>query len=293
MRAAQCLMPGLGRSSRACATLVAAWACGAIAIQGCGVLVSSDCAQKAVCMEDAGAMSDVTRPPTMDTGFTSPEAQSDVAKEQGTEVVPDAARDTGAREAATDGPLDSGVDSGPDAAVDTGVDATMDVSTDTGQDTGQDTGGGQGPRCLASDGSFFFCSANEHCCVNGPTHVASCATSCDADAGLYAVDCPGATGAGGCGSQICCGTIAFSGGVVPNCIASQLTSSCADTCASSPGYPGGAGQCLGRSTIRYCTAAADCANEPNGNTSCCNFGTQNPLNWCVPPAAIDWNSCLQ
>ena len=237
-------------------------------------------------------MNDVTRPPVPESGPT-PEARADVAKEQGVEVTPDAAKDMGAHEAATDAQVDSGLDSAAEAPVDTGVDATVDVGVDTGQDTGVDTGQEAaivpGPRCVDSDGGFFFCAQGEHCCVNGPTRAATCATSCAS--GTYAVDCPGGTGAGGCGSQFCCGTITFNGGVVPNCNASQLTSSCVDSCNSMAGYPGQGG-CTGTSTIRYCTAAADCMGEPNGNTSCCNFGALNPLNWCVPPTALLYNYCL-
>jgi hypothetical protein len=239
-------------------------------------------------------MIDVARPP-VDVGFASPEAQGDVAKDQSVEPLPDAAKD-GPRETAADAAMDAGVDSRTVTGVNEGIDATNDTVQETGPEASPETGIAQGPRCLASDGGFDFCNANEHCCVNGPARTASCATSCDADAGLYAVDCPGAAGPGGCGSQVCCGTIVFNGGVVPNCIATQLTSACVDSCNGDTVSPGASGVCAGRFTVRYCTSAADCMNDPNGNTSCCNFGSPpSPLNWCISPVStvsLGANMCL-
>jgi hypothetical protein len=241
-------------------------------------------------------MIDVTSPPDFDSSFAGPEIQGDVAKEQGVGTPPDSARDAGTGEGATNGEMDSG----SDAAVDAGADAANDAYNDAGQNTGNDAGlesaTGSGPRCLASDGGFYFCNAGEHCCVNAPTRAASCSTSCDSNAGLYAVDCPGASGAGGCGSQICCGAIVFNGGAVPNCTATQLTSACVDSCDAGSVSPGSTGVCTGRFAIRFCTAAADCASDPNGNTSCCNFGNpRSPVNWCISPlstARLGANSCL-
>jgi hypothetical protein len=244
-------------------------------------------------------MIDVTRPPGLDSSFANPETQAVVSKEQGDATPPDAAGETGARETAPDGGVDSIADSGTDAPLDAGIDVANDTGNDAGQDAGsdagQDSGTPLGPRCLAGDGSFYFCNAGEHCCVNAPIHAASCATSCDPNAGLYAVDCPGASGAGGCGSQICCGAIIFNGGAVPNCIATELNSACVDTCDAGSVAPGSTGVCAGRFAIRFCTAAADCADDPNGNTSCCNFGNPpSPVNWCVNPlstAQLGANSC--
>jgi hypothetical protein len=246
-------------------------------------------------------MVDVTNPPRFDSGFASPQTEADVAMEQGGGAPHDAVEDVAAPEAAMTAEMESGVDSGADAVVDAGTDVAYDAGSDAAQEAtndaaGQDSGTEQGPRCLASDGSFYFCAEGEHCCVNAATRAASCATSCDSNSGLHPVDCPGASGDGGCGSRICCGIIVFNGGVVPNCRASRLTSACVDSCDAGIVTPGSTGVCTGAFAIRFCTAAADCADDPNGNTSCCNFGNPpSPVNWCVTPLStvqLAANSCL-
>jgi hypothetical protein len=236
-------------------------------------------------------MDDATSPPDLDTGFANSEPAGEGASERDTRPSPDAAEDVDAQEATADRQVEASTDSEAHGDGDVAADATADAGSDAGADARNDVEVGTGPRCLATDGGFDFCNAGEHCCAN-TDRVAACAASCDAPSGFYPVDCPGASGAGGCGSQICCGTLVFDGGAIPNCSASQLTSACSDSCGDN--FPGTLASCGGSYTIRLCTAAADCAGDPNGDTYCCNFG--NPpsvINWCVASTvALVANSCL-
>jgi hypothetical protein len=147
---------------------------------------------------------------------------------------------------------------------------------------------GVGPDCRAADGGIYTCSAGQHCCVNTSTQASSCAASCAPP--LYAVDCAGASGTNQCGAQTCCGTLVISGGTLPNCTASELTSACTSgTCNDNP--PGGLGACNPAShIIKLCTAVADCAGDANGNTMCCRFSTS-PLYWCVG-SAFGSSACM-
>jgi hypothetical protein len=202
----------------------------------------------------------------------------------------DADAGDGAADAGEDAPGDSGADTGAQDA-----DSGTDTGADAGSDAGQDTGAGLGPVCQRPDGGNYFCSAGQHCCGNSVTRDSVCATACNQGAGYYPIDCPGASGDGGCGPEVCCATLVLDGGTVPNCTAAELTSACVSSC-SNDSPPGTFSMCLGTYTILLCTAAADCAGDPNGNTMCCNFGTPpSPVNWCINPASGDQilaNTCL-
>jgi hypothetical protein len=197
----------------------------------------------------------------------------------GGDAEPDSTGDTGQPEGA--------VESGADAVVDAGADGTADAANDAGQDSGV----GQGPVCQYPDGGIYFCNAGEHCCGNAATRASTCATACDEDAGFNPIDCPGASGDGGCGSLICCATLQLGGGIPPACPPVSLTSSCASSCAGEnpPAL------CGGTSTVRLCTAASDCASD-TPNPHCCNYGSPpSPVNWCVSDLIYNLglqNSCL-
>jgi hypothetical protein len=291
-------MYGLGRLSCTNAMVLIAGACGAIALQGCGVLVPSDCAQRAVCPSERGTTTEMIHPPDLDGAVASSETQNQGAKDNARGASSGATGEAGTRAAATDGGTDASADSGGgEDAADTGLDvANIEVADDTGNDASLDGGTATGPRCFAAYGTSDFCNAGEHCCVNAATRVSNCATSCDPKSGFYAVDCAGASGDGGCGAQTCCGSIVLSGGTVPNCNASMLTSACVDSCSDDRRVPGSTGTCLGQYAIRFCTSAADCAGNPSGNTACCNFGNPpSTVNWCVAPLNTVYNyanSCL-
>lgn len=190
------------------------------------------------------------------------------------------ATDTGADAAADAGPTQgSGVDSGTNAVLDGGVDAAID--------SGPDAGAG-GPQCLTPDGGRSSCNLGEHCCVLASTRTATCAATCDPDAGAYPVDCTGSSAAGQCGSQLCCGTLVLGGGIIPNCSASSLTASCAASCTDTP--PGALSNCTGSYSVRLCNAAADCASD-TGRPSCCSFGSS-PVAWCVDTTTALGGTCL-
>jgi hypothetical protein len=289
----------LSRPLCACAIGIGALASCALAMQGCGVIVSSDCAQRAECSREAeaGPMDVATHPPNPESSFANPETGSEAAREAAG-TPPDATADAGAHDATPDGQLDSGTDSPAEAAGDAGTDVGADAGADAGNDAGSDAGndsamGPPGPRCPAASGGFDSCNTGEHCCVNAPTRATTCAATCDTSAGYYPVDCSGSSGADGCGSQSCCGTLVLDGGPVTNCYVPQLTGSCSDSCNDN--FPATLASCMGSYTVRLCTAGADCAAELNGNTSCCNFGNPpSSFNWCVAATLIGAaNSCVQ
>jgi hypothetical protein len=291
-------MYGLSRPSYADAMVLIVGACGALVLQGCGELVSSDCAERALCPPAVDTTMGIASAPRPDGDVATSEPHNQAAKDNADGRSSDAAWEEGARATAVDGRMDGGLDSAknggaPDSSLDV---ANIDVADETGNDASTDSGIASGPRCFATDGGFEDCNAAEHCCVNAMTRVANCSSSCDSTAGLYAVDCAGASGDRGCGAQICCGSIVLSGGTVPDCTASMLTSACVDSCSGDRRVPGSTGMCLGRYSIRLCAAAADCAGNPNGNTACCNFGNPpSPVNWCVAPlsnVSNYANSCL-
>jgi hypothetical protein len=234
-----------------------------------------------------------TPPPVLDSSLSASETGGEVAGDAiGT--PPDAREAAGAHDATADGGVDSGTDSQSQGDGDAGADVSVDARADAGNDAGNDSAVGPGPRCPASDGGFDSCNASEHCCVYAPTRSATCAATCDTGAGYFPVDCPGASGAGGCGSQSCCGTLVLDGGAVTtDCYVPELTAACSDSCGDN--FPATLATCSGSYTVRLCTAAADCAADPNGNTSCCNFGNPpSSFNWCVAPTLpLLANSCLQ
>jgi hypothetical protein len=291
-------MFGLGRLSCTNARVLVVGACGAIAFQGCGVLVPSDCAQRAVCPPERATATEMIPPPDLDSGVASSDTQNQVAKGNARGASSDVTGEAGARAAATEGGMDARADSGAwENAADTSLElANISVADDTGNDASPDAGTATGPRCFPADATSYFCNADEHCCVNAAIRDSNCATSCDPESGSYAVDCAGASGEGGCGAQVCCGSIVLSGGTVPKCSASVLTSACVDSCNDDRRVPGSTGTCLGQYTIRLCTSAADCAGDPSRNTACCNFGSPpSPVNWCVAPWSPVYNyanSCL-
>ena len=236
-----------------------------------------------------------TRPPGLDSSFPAEigvEAAKEAAgppqeasAETGTHDAPDAVVDS-----ATESAVPDAGDAGPEAANDAGVDAVVEAAPDTGIDSPV---GPPGPSCPAPGGGFNSCKTGEHCCVDAPTRATTCAATCDT--GQYPVDCPGASGPGGCGTQTCCGTLEFDGGPsAANCYVPKLTGNCADSCNDN--FPATLASCRGTYTVQLCTTAADCAGDVAGNIYCCNFG--NPagsFNWCVaatllPPIA---NSCVQ
>jgi hypothetical protein len=238
-------------------------------------------------VEDAGGPDSTA----MDTGGDS--ASTDTGAADAGDAASDTSlTDTGVMDAGADGNVDSGVDTG---MPDSGTDSATEASVDSGIDAAPDTGAGQGPACRAVDGGIYRCNAGQHCCANAMTQASSCATACDADAGTYPVDCAGSTGAGQCGSQLCCGTLVINGGTIPPmCTASQLTAACAPLCGGDAGDnpPAGIGACTPAThTIRLCTAAADCAGDPNGNTRCCSFNG-NPIRWCIDSTNAVLGSCL-
>jgi hypothetical protein len=241
---------------------------------------------------------DVATPlPNLDSSFAKPETAADVAGEIA--PPPDAREAAAIQDATKDGEVDSGTDSplqgDADAGADVSTDADAEASVDAGYDTGSDAGydsnmGPPGPHCPSSGGGLDTCNSGEHCCVNAPTRAATCAATCAG--GTYPVDCPGASGPGGCGSQSCCGTLVFDGGQsTTNCYVPELTAACSDSCNDN--FPAALAACVGTYTVRLCTAAADCAAELNGNIYCCNFGSPpSSFNWCVgaTPAGLA-NSC--
>jgi hypothetical protein len=235
-------------------------------------------------LADTSATDTGTQDSTVDTDVT--DAGADSASEMG-------AADSGGADAGGDAQAEASADAGgdgggQDAAADVGADMGADTAPDAGADAGQDAGVGQGPVCQHPDGGNYFCNAGQHCCANAVTRDSNCAASCDQGAGYYPVDCPGSSGDGGCG------TLVIDGGSIPNCNPTELTSACGTTCNDNP--PSALSGCVGSYTIQLCTAAADCAGNPNGDTYCCNFGTPpSPVNWCVSQAIYLtglWNSCL-
>src|SRR4029077_20102976 len=103
-----------------------AFASCALAMQGCGVLVSSDCAQRADCVEEAGRMEVATPPPVLDSSFSKSETGGEVAGDAiGT--LPDAHEAAGARDATADREVDSGTDSQTEGDSDAGDDVSVDA----------------------------------------------------------------------------------------------------------------------------------------------------------------------
>jgi hypothetical protein len=240
-----------------------------------------------------GAAGDGSQDATVtDTGATDTGGQDSAvdvgAMDAGADVE---MSEAGGGDAEADAGSDAAVDSGADAAPDAAADAGADTGADSGSDAGQDTGAGLGPVCQRPDGGNYFCSAGQHCCGNAVTRDSVCATTCDQGANYYPVDCPGASGDGGCGLQICCGTLVTGNGIPPACPPQSLTSSCGSSCPneSPPAL------CGMTSVIRLCTAAADCAAD-TANPHCCNYGSPpSPVNWCVSDAIFNLgleNSCL-
>jgi hypothetical protein len=169
-----------------------------------------------------------------------------------------------------------------DAAGDTG---TTDAASDSPSDAGGDGPILIGPACHAADGGNTACPFGDHCCVTTATQAATCAASCNADAGSFAVDCVGSSGQLQCGqvpgATQCCATLVLVGGTAPNCGASELQSTCAPSCGvENPP----ATTCDMSHNIHLCTATVDCAGDtPDGGisrTHCCAFGA-NPLAWCT------------
>ena len=288
-------MCSLNRPS--CAFAIGTWAFAscALAMQSCAVFVSSDCAQRADCVEDAGRMDVAIRP--LDGSIANSETG---AAREAAGTPPDASADAGAHDA-PDGGVDSSTqyaaqdagDAGPDATNDAGIDAVVEAAADAGTDAGIDSAvGPPGPSCPVSSGGLDTCNTGEHCCLAAPTRATTCAATCNT--GSYPVDCPGASGPGGCGTQSCCGTLVFDGGATTtNCYVPKLTAGCTDTCNDN--FPAAVASCRGAYTVRLCTAGADCAGDLAGNTYCCNFGSPpGSFNWCVAGTiAAVANSCVQ
>jgi hypothetical protein len=265
--------------------------------QSCGVMVSSDCVQRLICSHDDGSSEVPDSPDVLAAaGDDSDAAPASAMPDGDAGVSSESMPDAQVRGAPNDGKVDTGMDSEAQGDGDAGADVSVDVGIDTGADGGRDagneTGVGPGPSCPASSGGFDTCNTGEHCCVDAPARAATCASTCDTVS--YPVDCPGASGPGGCGSQSCCGTLVYDGGsMTTNCYVPKLTAGCADTCNDN--FPATVAMCRGSFTVRLCTAAADCAGSANGSIYCCNFGNPpNSFNWCVagtllPPIA---NSCV-
>jgi hypothetical protein len=67
----------------------------------------------------------------------------------------------------------------------------------------------------------------------------------------------------------------------------QVSSSCQSSCNDAPPETCSDGS---MSTIRLCTAQADCAGDPGHRTNCCSFGS-NPLSWCVKDQLAASGNC--
>ena len=120
-------------------------------------------------------------------------------------------------------------------------------------------------------GATRTCNSPDVCCAT-PTDGGvggTCATSCDGGAGVVACDGPEDCLDGG---AFCCASLTL-GGTTPGCSLAAASASCADTCTTDIKFQP---VCPNSDTARLCHAAADCANEPTGNTSCCTLalGTQ-------------------
>jgi hypothetical protein len=219
-----------------------------------------------------------------DAPFDSTVGAAEVEPPPRDATVTDAAQKASSADARA--PIDAG---SVDAA---SVDASLaDVAAETGVGGPDAEAGspiGAGPACLAADGGFYQCNGGQHCCVNAATAASQCATSCVAPE--YAVDCSGSTNTSSvmhqCGSQACCGTLTLGNGVIPNCSATMLESSCTSSCNDSPPVA-----CNTTSTIHLCWATADCASASPGNTVCCKFGSS-PVYWCVDPTIALTGQCM-
>src|SRR5579863_5399975 len=82
MRVPQRLMRRPGGSLCPCAMAIAACACLALAVHGCGIIVSSDCALRANCHEEGGGPSDVTTPDDIDNRADTPPEGAEVGPER-------------------------------------------------------------------------------------------------------------------------------------------------------------------------------------------------------------------
>lgn len=67
------------------------------------------------------------------------------------------------------------------------------------------------------------------------------------------------------GNPLCCGTVTFGGGSVPNCDINAIASTCSASCTTNLGL-----SCNVTNTLRLCHQNADCASDPQ-NKNCCTY----------------------
>lgn len=65
--------------------------------------------------------------------------------------------------------------------------------------------------------------------------------------------------------QLCCGTVTFGNGSIPNCDIDAIASSCTTSCTTNLGL-----SCNVTNTLRLCHQNADCATDPQ-NKNCCTY----------------------
>ena len=142
----------------------------------------------------------------------------------------------------------------------------------------------QGPACqLSADAGVIDCPLGDNCCANASNYTAACEAN-GADGGTCptgggALLCEGSKGPDGglelgqCPStQFCCGKITLTGGTVPNCTATSITSACSAS-ACGDNMPSGLGPCgTGSKNARLCLSNADCTGDTN-YPKCCSCGT--------------------
>ncbi len=132
------------------------------------------------------------------------------------------------------------------------------------------------------------CPTNSVCC-----YVAKGSTSGEfvcqqACADGQPVECVGPQQCGPT-ANICCGTVRFGAGALPNCAIDALSSRCSDKCVTNWGL-----SCNVTNTMRLCHEKADCSDPEYGN--CCTYsGSGISAIVCVSDVIRDFGnlSCLQ
>jgi hypothetical protein len=107
------------------------------------------------------------------------------------------------------------------------------------------------------------CTAGSVCCYVSQSATSGdfvCQGSCPDN---RPVECVGPQQ---CGSgAVCCGTVRFGSGSVPNCPIDALSSQCVDKCQPNWGL-----SCNVTNTMRLCHEKADCASDPE-HPNCCTY----------------------
>lgn len=153
-----------------------------------------------------------------------------------------------------------------------GVITGSDGGGSSGSSSGSSSGGSSSGSGSSSGGSSGGgvdcpttpCTGGQVCCFDATSKGVGCSSSCSAADRMECVvpsDCTAGT--------VCCQT-AVSTGTVPNCTPQSTYAQCMPDaqCQTSISIT----SCAGPDTLRLCTQASDCTNDPN--TKCCNLQNQ-------------------